>query len=442
VHASPPSSLVADRAAPYTLLVKAAVSAGDTSSFGAQGARLARRYSWVVAVVRARRQSGDTAIQLAEARRRIGELETQIAQRDSRDPLAATLLTLRAFRTQLELDVRRAQRYGRPLTVVLIDVDGFRAINLRYGYGAGDEVLVALGGLISAETRVHDLACRMGGDEFGLLLPETGTEAALLAIGRLLVGLEDLEVGPVRGISISVGIAALEAKQTPEELLSAAGRALQQARANGGGKATVFAGELSEQTGHPGHGDVVAALASALQERDAYTGEHSESVVEMSARVAEAMALDPDEVARIRMGALLHDIGKVGIPDDVLHKPTALDEGEWELMRQHPVIGERILRMIPGLGAIARIVRHEHERWDGGGYPDGLVGKEIPAGSRIILACDAYHAMTSDRPYRKATSHADAMAELSRHAGTQFDPEVVQALIGYLYGRRQSGASV
>ena len=98
--------------------------------------------------------------------------------------------------------------------------------------------------------------------------------------------------------------------------------------------------------------------------------------------------------------------------------------------------------MIPGLGAIARIVRHEHERWDGGGYPDGIAGAEIPAGSRIILAADAYHAMTSDRPYRKAMSHADAMAELTRHAGSQFDPEVVQALVGYLYGRRQSGAAV
>jgi HD-GYP domain-containing protein (c-di-GMP phosphodiesterase class II) len=152
------------------------------------------------------------------------------------------------------------------------------------------------------------------------------------------------------------------------------------------------------------------------------------------------MALDPDEVGRVRMAALLHDIGKVGIPDEILHKPGKLDDREWELMRQHPVIGERILRMIPGLGAIARIVRHEHERWDGGGYPDGLVGAATPLGSRIILACDAYHAMTSDRPYRAAMPHAEAMAELTRNSGTQFDPEVVQALIGYLYGRRQAGA--
>jgi diguanylate cyclase (GGDEF)-like protein len=392
-------------------------------------------------VVRARGRSGDVANELAQARRRIGELESQLGQRDSRDSLTPSLLTLRAFRTQLELDVKRAQRYGRPLSVVLLDVDGFRTINLRHGYGAGDGVLAAVGNLIIEETRVHDLACRMAGDEFGLMLPETGAEGALQTVQRLLIRLEDLEAGPVRGVSVSMGIAALEAKQSPEGLLAAAGEALQQARAAGGGQATIFAGRLSDQTGHPAHGDVVAALASALQERDAYTGEHSESVVEMTARVAEAMALEPEELGRIRIAALLHDVGKVGIPDEVLHKPGPLDEREWELMRQHPVIGERILRMIPGLGPIARIVRHEHERWDGTGYPDGLEGGAIPLGSRIILACDAYHAMTSDRPYREAMSHAEAMAELGRNAGTQFDPEVVQALVGYLYGRRQSGAS-
>jgi HD-GYP domain-containing protein (c-di-GMP phosphodiesterase class II) len=188
-----------------------------------------------------------------------------------------------------------------------------------------------------------------------------------------------------------------------------------------------------------GHGDVIAALASALQERDRYTGEHSESVVDLTARVGEALALDSEEISRVRTAALLHDIGKVGVPDEVLHKPGPLTEREWEIMRRHPAIGERILRAIPGLGDVARIVRHEHERWDGKGYPDQLAGSEIPVGSRIILACDAYHAMTSDRPYRKAMEHAEAMAELTANAGIQFDPEVVEALVGYLFGRRQAG---
>jgi len=387
-------------------------------------------------------RSADAAAQLAEAQQRIAQLEAQLAHADSRDPLARTLLTLKSFRTQLDLDVARAQRYQRPLSVALLDVDGFRQINLRHGYAVGDEVLATIGNVISDETRVHDLACRMGADEFGLLLPESSGPAAHLAIERLLVRLEKVSAGPVTGLSMSIGVAALEAKQTSEELLAAADAALQQARAAGGHQAVVFEGHVGEDTGNPAHGDVVVALASALQERDQYTGDHSESVVEMSARVAEAMALDADEIARVRMGALLHDIGKVGVPDQILHKPGPLDDSEWELMRQHPEIGERILRMIPGLGPIARIVRHEHERYDGGGYPDGIAGSEIPIGSRIILACDAYHAMTSDRPYRQAMSHADAMAELGKHSGTQFDPEVIQALVGYLYGRRQAGAPV
>ena len=184
---------------------------------------------------------------------------------------------------------------------------------------------------------------------------------------------------------------------------------------------------------------MIAALASTLGERDRYTGDHSESVVELAARVGEGLALDLEEIARLRTAALLHDIGKVGVPDEILHKPGALDEREWEMMRQHPVIGERIIRAIPGMGPIARIVRHEHERWDGDGYPDGLVGEEIPIESRIILACDAYHAMTSDRPYRKAMSHREAMAELTRQRRHSVRPQVVEALVGYLYGRRQSG---
>ncbi len=379
--------------------------------------------------------------ELATARQRVGELEEELTRLSQRDPLIPSLLSLGAFRIQLDLDVARAHRYERPLTVALLDIDRFRHLNLERGYAAGDAVLVAVGGLIAERTRVHDLACRMGGDEFGFLLPETGATAAQQAIERMLVELEDLEAGGTRGVSVSVGIAALEIGDKPESVLAAARAALEQARAGGGRQAVVFGGstENGEAGFELGHGDVIAALASALQERDRYTSEHSESVVDLTARVGEALALGSEEISHVRTAALLHDIGKVGVPDEVLHKAGPLTEREWVIMRQHPAIGERILRAIPGLGAVARIVRHEHERWDGKGYPDQLAGAEIPVGSRIILACDAYHAMTSDRPYRKAMEHAEAMAELSGNAGTQFDPEVVQALIGYLFGRRQAG---
>jgi diguanylate cyclase (GGDEF)-like protein len=177
---------------------------------------------------------------------------------------------------------------------------------------------------------------------------------------------------------------------------------------------------------------VVASLAAALEARDGYTGEHSDDVHALSVAVARRLELTDEQIAEVESVALLHDIGKIGIPDHVLHKPGPLDDEEWLLMREHPVIGERILRPLPGLSAVATAVRHEHERWDGGGYPDGLAGDAIPLASRIVLACDAYTALVSDRPYRKALSTATAAEELRRCAGAQFDPRVVGALLACL----------
>ena len=174
---------------------------------------------------------------------------------------------------------------------------------------------------------------------------------------------------------------------------------------------------------------VVRSLAAALEARDGYTGEHSDAVHALSVAVARRLGLYPREVAEVETVALLHDVGKIGIPDQILHKPGPLTPEEWVLMREHPIIGERILSPLPGLSDVARAVRHEHERWDGRGYPDGLSGDAIPLASRIVLTCDAYHALVSDRPYRKRLGDATAEAELRRCAGTQFDPRVVDALL-------------
>ncbi len=389
------------------------------------------------------RDRDNSAVELQAAKIRIAELETQLGRASGRDGLISSLMTLPAFRAQLELDVERAQRYGRPLTVAVLDLDRFRYLNMKRGYSAGDKVLAAVGELLASRTRAVDLTCRAGADEFVMLLSETALSEAQIVLGRILVALEEVEASGQRGVSASVGVAGLRHGQSADSLLAQAALALEAARAEGGGRLRVSDGS----EGEPGqveatvgtNAEVVAALAQALEERDQYTGEHSESVVDLTERVAEALGLPEDEIKEVRTAALLHDIGKVGIPDEILHKNGPLDDREWEIMRQHPVIGERIMRAMPGMGSIARVVRHEHERWDGGGYPDGLVGEAIPLPARIILACDAYHAMVSDRPYREAMSHHDAMAELTDNAGTQFDPEVVQALIGYLVGRRQSG---
>jgi diguanylate cyclase (GGDEF)-like protein len=388
-------------------------------------------------------RGAENSAQLAAARARIAELETEIARLSARDPLVSSLLTLTAFRAQLELDVQRAHRYSRPLALAILDIDHFRRLNMARGYGTGDLVLAGVGRLLTESTRAHDLVCRAGGDEFVLLFPETELDEAHSVLERILIDLEQLDAADQVGVSMSGGLAALRLGENADDMLARAQHALAVARDEGGARIHVSRETArespTEDAGVAATTEVVAALAEALEERDNYTGEHSESVVDLAAHVAEALGLEPHEITTIRSAALLHNFGKVGIPDEILHKAGPLDDDEWRIMRQHPAIGERILRAIPGMGRVARIVRHEHERWDGTGYPDGLAGDAIPIGARIIHACDAYHAMTSDRPYRAALSHHMAMAELTTNAGSQFDPKVIEALVGYLYDRRQSG---
>jgi PAS domain S-box-containing protein len=197
------------------------------------------------------------------------------------------------------------------------------------------------------------------------------------------------------------------------------------------------AGEHRQRSESEGVG--IHALLAALEARDQYTGDHSKDVVELAVAVARRLGLTPAAIAGVEQVAVLHDIGKVGIPDAVLQKQGRLDEDEWELMRQHPVIGERVVAGTPGLAHLASAIRAEHERYDGQGYPDGLRGEEIPLSSRITFACDAYHAMVSDRPYRPRLPEARAQEELRARSGTQFDPAVVSALLAVLEGRSDPG---
>ena len=177
------------------------------------------------------------------------------------------------------------------------------------------------------------------------------------------------------------------------------------------------------------------ALVAALEARDGYTGEHSKAVVEISTEVARNLGLSIEEAEDVERAALLHDVGKMGIPDAILSKPGSLDKGEWESMKEHPKIGEQILASIHSLAHLAPTIRAEHERWDGEGYPDGFSGRQIPLASRIVLACDAFHAMTSDRPYRKAMRPEKAIEELEKETGRQFDPQVVRVLLDLVRSR-------
>ena len=176
----------------------------------------------------------------------------------------------------------------------------------------------------------------------------------------------------------------------------------------------------------------VGVLLAALAARDGYTEEHSTEVVSLANAIASRLGMEGPELAEVEAVALLHDVGKIGIPDAILRKPGSLTSEEWSVMRQHPEIGERIVASAPALAHLAPAVRAEHERWDGGGYPDGLAGEAIPVESRIVLVADAYHAMTSDRPYRAALAPVAALAELRRSSGTQFWPPAVEAAAAVL----------
>jgi len=384
------------------------------------------------------RKQDESAAQLAQANARIARLEGELRTAAERDAVTG-LTSLARFRAQLDIELDRSRRHGRPLTVTVLDVDGFRSLNTRHGHGAGDEVLRAVAAGLRDQTRSVDVCARTAADEFAIVMPETDVDGTVACCERILRQLESATTGEIEGISLSAGVAGFDRSQTASGLIGAATVALDRARREGGGR--VAAGPPPSGTIDSAQSDAMSALASALLERDRYTGEHSDSVTELVASVARGLGLDDEEVERIKAASQLHDIGKVAIPDDILNKPGKLTDEEWKVMKDHTVVGERILRAIPGMGGVARIVRHEHERWDGGGYPDGISGEAIPVGARIILACDAYHAMTSDRPYRKAMAHADALDELVKNAGTQFDPAVVEILVGSLYGTRQSGAA-
>ncbi len=376
--------------------------------------------------------------QLAEAQDRLRTLEAKLKERRTHDP-RTHLLVLDAFLESAELKLRACERDGSPFSAAVIDIDGFRELNARRGRGAGDAALVGIAARLRRLTRSNDVLGRSGADEITVVMPATTLDGAQACCDRLI---RELEIGDLPGagvVSVSAGVSIHVNGQTLGDVLAMAQAGLDRARALGGGRSAIRIDDGTTVTTSPAQAAVVDALAGTLLARDRVSGESSESVVELARNVGQQLGMSPREVETIAAAAHLHDIGKVAIPDRVLNKPGPLDDTEWQLIREHPVIGERILRAIPGMAPVARIVRHEHEHWNGAGYPDNLLGDQIPLGSRIILACDAYSAMTTARPYREAREHGAAIAELSRCAGTQFDPKVTEALIGSLYWRRQTG---
>ncbi len=350
------------------------------------------------------------------------------------------LLNHGAMQVRVREEIARAARDSQPLCCVLIDLDDFKRVNDELGHPAGDAMLRRVADALRAEVRPYDRVARYGGDEFVLVLPGTTEHVARVIAERVRVRVRNgapAEAGDDLS-SCSIGIASWEPPMSADDLLAAADRALLLAKRTGKGRVAVANPDAEEELARLQQADAspaaVQALAAAIEARDKYTLGHSEQVTRLATGVAMLLGLTADAVERVGQAALLHDVGKLAIPHEILHKDGSLDDAEWRVMAEHPVIGEGILRRLPQLAPLAPIVRHEHEHWDGTGYPDGLSGAQIPIGSRIILACDAYAAMTTERPYRLSREHAEAVAELRARAGTQFDPTVVVALLDLLGG--------
>jgi diguanylate cyclase (GGDEF)-like protein len=348
------------------------------------------------------------------------------------------LLNHGAMQVRVREEIARSERDGQPLCCVLIDLDDFKRVNDELGHPAGDALLRRVADALRAEVRPYDQVARYGGDEFVIVLPGTEESVARAVAERVR---ERVRTGVPRGAggalgNCSIGVSSWAPPMGADDLLAAADRALLLAKRTGKGRVAVANPDAEEELERLQQADAspaaVEALAAAIEARDHYTQGHSDLVVELATRVAMLLGLTADAVERVGHGALLHDVGKLAIPHEILHKHGALDDAEWHVMAEHPVIGEGILKRLPQLAALAPIVRHEHEHWDGSGYPDGLIGPQIPIGSRIILACDAYAAMTTARPYRRALAKEDAIAELRARSGTQFDPAIVDALLDLL----------
>jgi diguanylate cyclase (GGDEF)-like protein len=350
------------------------------------------------------------AAMAASLRRLIAERERQLAQTsaEANTDALTSLPNRRALMRDLETHVAQATE-ERPLVLGLFDLDGFKQYNDTFGHSAGDALLVRLGDRLQRTLGDSATAYRMGGDEFCVLAAGEGTRGAALA-GHAAGALS--ESGEAFTIGCSYGLTSLPREAaTAEDALRMADKRMYEIKT---GRTSA-----SRQS--------TDVLLKALNERDPGLGDHFDHVMKLAGATATAIGLPEHEVKRIELAAQLHDIGKVAIPDSILNKPGPLAPDEWDFIRRHTEIGERIVIAAPSLAFTAELIRSSHERYDGTGYPDRLAGDDIPLGARIIAVCDAYGAMTTNRPYSDAMPVSDALKELHRCSGSQFDPAVVAA---------------
>jgi diguanylate cyclase (GGDEF)-like protein/PAS domain S-box-containing protein len=377
------------------------------------------------------------SVALANARLHAETLESAARAQETsrRDPLTG-LPNHRSFQERLSEEVARARRHRRSLALALIDIDRFRRVNERFGHECGDRVLVTISALLQSAARDGDMIARIGGEEIAWLMPETEAMEAWQAVDRAREMVARTSIGEVGAVTVSAGVCDLDQAGSAGELHRLAEGALYWAKQHGRDVAFLYSPKVVEELSAQERADrlqrlqalqSIRVLARAVDAKDTTTREHSERVAELAVAIGTALGWEGEALVRLREAGLVHDVGKIGVPDRILFKPGRLTHQEYEEIKQHAQIGAE---MVVDVLTPEQVdwVRGHHERWDGSGYPRGLAGDRIPLGARILALADSWDVMTSVRPYHDPLSTDEALAECRRCVGAQFSEEVVDAL--------------